>query len=862
MSDEIENGQESEAEDTDDQASARLNAKSMENLANWARDERGQHLQENRAQRNWRRQKDVSLGMKRETSANLEEDSTLATEDLDAALASLGVEPVESKTVDETTPAELTTVSFGKDGGCHFVFEISDDQLTATLIHLTIASDEGLVSVPDLKTLLSDEAGICYGVDDDALTAVIDGVTKGIFEKRIVIARGKKATSGTDGQVNYPYLERLKNGEAPYGEVAAALAFDEVEQFAVPEGLRTLLVTPGQTVVEITEATEGEEGMTVCGEPIQQPGIPAKNAPKPGEGLTVDKGTYQATIYGYPYLTRGILHVLSPIWVAPDFMSAAFVQLPLHHPCAQPQSDWIMELLAAAGVVHGISEPDVERLCREPSEIEARLVVLANGEAAVHGEDAHFEPAFDMSHRPGRVLESGAIEFRDRNKGVAVEEGDRLGTVSFETMGVDGMDVRGQKLPATDGKSLEFSSGEGVRTAPTKAAADLAADLAAASEEAEEAEEAAETAEEMEGTGEETRDNEIYYADCDGAVLMSADKIEVLPIVTLSGNVDYDTGHIDTRGDVVISGSVLFGFHVRAGGNVTIGGRVENGALVEAGGNVSNAFGVIGHKARVVAGGHLETKIIQNAHAVVEGNLLIGNCLFQAHIHVGGHIEVKEMGGKGAGSIVGGICYATKGITSRSIGSGGLEHTVVGCRLSPSQEAGRRYVLDRIKELKVVRDDAQNALGIAELTKSSIGAIMTRLSRLPDAAQKDMRSVLRTALEAAKELGQMQEQLREFQEQREEVQKSCVIHISAVTYSEVMVEYEPQKLTVTEARGAWEFSLNAEGQLVGGLPNHSETADSSEAEDPADASAEPATEGAADARPEPAPSEQGAADAG
>jgi hypothetical protein len=89
-----------------------------------------------------------------------------------------------------------------------------------------------------------------------------------------------------------------------------------------------------------------------------------------------------------------------------------------------------------------------------------------------------------------------------------------------------------------------------------------------------------------------------------------------------------------------------------------------------------------------------------------------------------------------------------------------------------------------------------------------------------------------------------------------------VIHISAVTYSEVMVEYEPQKLTVTEARGAWEFSLNVEGQLVGGLPNHSETADSSEAEDPADASAEPATEGAADARPEPAPSEQGAADAG
>ncbi|MGY8826998.1 MAG: flagellar assembly protein A [Candidatus Latescibacterota bacterium] len=354
-------------------------------------------------------------------------------------------------------------------------FEISDGQLKAELISLTIASNEGLVSVPDLKTVLADEAGICYGVDDDALTAVLDGVAKGIFEKRTVIARGKTATPGIDGQVNYPYLKKLKNSETAHGDVIGSLAFSDIEQFAVPDGLRTLLVTPGQDMVEITEATEGEEGMTVGGDPIQCPGISAKNAPKPGEGLVVDKGTYQANIYGYPHLANGVLHVLSPAWVAPDFMSAAFVQLPLHHPCAQPQSDWIMELLAAAGVVHGISEPEIERLCREPSAIEARIVVLASGLAVVHGEDAHFEPAFDMAHRPGRVLEGGAIEFRDRNKGVAVEAGDRLGFVSLATTGVDGMDVRGQKLPATNGKPLEFSNGEGVRVASTKEADALAA---------------------------------------------------------------------------------------------------------------------------------------------------------------------------------------------------------------------------------------------------------------------------------------------------------------------------------------------------------------------------------------------------
>ncbi|MGY8826999.1 MAG: FapA family protein [Candidatus Latescibacterota bacterium] len=320
---------------------------------------------------------------------------------------------------------------------------------------------------------------------------------------------------------------------------------------------------------------------------------------------------------------------------------------------------------------------------------------------------------------------------------------------------------------------------------------------------------------------------------------MQADKIEVLPIVTLSGDVDYSTGHIETRGDVVITGSVLFGFQVRAGGNVTIGGRVENGACVEAGGNISVALGVIGQKARIVAGGHLETKIIQNAYAAVEGNLLVGNCLFRANTHVGEHIEVKELGGKGAGSIVGGICYATKGIKSRSIGSSGLEHTVVGCRLSPSQEAVWRGLLDRIKELKMARDDAKNTAGIAELTPSSIKALMSRFPKLPPVAQERLRSVLRTALESIKELGPLQQQ-------QLEAQRSCVKSVSAVVYSDVIVEYLPKKSIVAEERGAREFGLDANGLLVGRLPTPEETADSSQAVAPADAPTEPETEGAAD----------------
>jgi uncharacterized protein (DUF342 family) len=63
------------------------------------------------------------------------------------------------------------------------------------------------------------------------------------------------------------------------------------------------------------------------------------------------------------------------------------------------------------------------------------------------------------------------------------------------------------------------------------------------------------------------------------------ERVEVIDLIKVSGNLDYNTGSIECEGSVRVEGDVLPDFHIRAGGDVSIGGVVD-AAEVTAGGAV------------------------------------------------------------------------------------------------------------------------------------------------------------------------------------------------------------------------------------------------------------------------------------
>ena len=94
-----------------------------------------------------------------------------------------------------------------------------------------------------------------------------------------------------------------------------------------------------------------------------------------------------------------------------------------------------MELLEKAGVRHGIIDTAIEKLARGIERRRGSAAVLAKGRPPVHGEDAHFDPAYDAEQKPGRVREDGSIDFRQRNIIIGVAENDFLGEFTPETKG-------------------------------------------------------------------------------------------------------------------------------------------------------------------------------------------------------------------------------------------------------------------------------------------------------------------------------------------------------------------------------------------------------------------------------------------
>ena len=90
-----------------------------------------------------------------------------------------------------------------------------------------------------------------------------------------------------------------------------------------------------------------------------------------------------------------------------------------------------------------------------------------------------------------------------------------------------------------------------------------------------------------------------FYSKIMGSVRYTGETLEVLPVVIIGGDVDLSVGHVSTKGDVKIGGSVQFGFNVTCGGSVEIAGGVENGVTIRAEGDVQVNKSIIGEKTRI-----------------------------------------------------------------------------------------------------------------------------------------------------------------------------------------------------------------------------------------------------------------------
>jgi len=280
-----------------------------------------------------------------------------------------------------------------------------------------------------------------------------------------------------------------------------------------------------------------------------------------------------------------------------------------------------------------------------------KKVQIAEGIKPQNGTNGFIRYNFDTEkdYTP-EVLEDGSVDFRKLNLINNVKINDIIAEKVPATLGNEGTDVTGTKIPQIRGKNIEFKYGKGLSI---------------------------------------SEDGLKLISNENGSVSIENEKIVIHKIYEVSNNIDNSTGNISFNGMIKIKGSVLTGFEVQADGDVDIDGAVE-GAKINSGGSILLRRGIQGYNKGILnAKGNIVAKYIENSSLCAEGDIHAESIM---HSEITSKNIIKVEGKKGL--IVGGTCRASKEIFAKTIGSAMASSTTLEVGLDPSLKS--RY--DSLRE--------------------------------------------------------------------------------------------------------------------------------------------------------------------
>jgi len=377
------------------------------------------------------------------------------------------------------------------------------------------------------------------------------------------------------------------------------------------------------------------------------------------------------------------------------------------------------------GVVFGIVEAGIDETLR-PDRL-GMSCLIAQGKPPIDGSNGYIDYKFSRTRETHHDYseEKGKVDYRQLSLIKNVRRGELLAIRIAPSEGQPGMTVTGNPVAAKAGKPAFLFKGKNV-------AIDDAGDHA--------------------------------FADADGHVVMIDNKIAVMPVYEISGDVDYSTGNVDFVGNVLVMGNITTGFTVKAQGDIDVRGVIE-GATVIAGGNVVVSNGITGgDKAVVFAGGDVTARYIANARVEARNNVIVRDSIMQSQIRAG--IAVKADNGRG--TIVGGVIQAEEEIIAKIIGSNLATATNLEVGVNPTLREEFRQINGRLQEKKKILD--QLSTNVQAYQKSGMN-----LDKLPEAKKLTLLKLLEAFRLVKDEVNELTSKLQDLEEKCNTLQKGRIL---------------------------------------------------------------------------------------
>ncbi len=385
-----------------------------------------------------------------------------------------------------------------------------------------------------------------------------------------------------------------------------------------------------------------------------------------GEHVDFAEETYSliATASGYPkikYIEQEngpdilVITIIPLVDISYNKMQASLIIHPPIPNAPSIKTENLSKLLEEAGVTFGVDNSALEKAQQIISRdiIDFDDIVIANGTYPGEGEDARVQFELEIGPLAGYLLEDGSIDFRDRRIMVGVKQGDRIATKIPAIPGESGYNVLGQKIEPKTGKDVKIR---------------------------------------VQGQAKFIAEENRVIATGDGALsIVNMDTIKVAPTLTVSKDVDYSTGNIESEKNALIRGSVQPGFKVDVGGDLKIFGAVSS-AEIKGGGNTVIKGGITGTTSLIESRGDVDVNFIERGTIHSGGLVVIRKQCYYSTVKAAVDIRCHK-----GSTVIGGQLLAGESLTLGNVGADNCEPAMIGAGVDPQryklyQELQKEYI--------------------------------------------------------------------------------------------------------------------------------------------------------------------------
>ena len=292
-------------------------------------------------------------------------------------------------------------------------------------------------------------------------------------------------------------------------------------------------------------------------------------------------------------------------------------------------------------------------------------IVVAKGISPVKGKDGSvtYEFQTDFSN-PGKILEDGSIDFRERGPTPFVHKGDLLAVKEQPRPGTDGINVFKDPITVEPVADPQFIPGPGTLA---------------------------------------SEDGLSIYADTDGQPnLDPMGTITVNPELRIKGDVGYETGNIDFNGNIFVTGMIKEGFIVKG---VNLTARETHGAIIDIQGDLCVSNGIMNTK--VSTRGDIFCKYINNSKIEGFGDVFVHKEIIDSFIRISGAVKNTT------GHIISSKIAAKGGVEGYQIGTQTSEPSMI----KVGSNDHTQHLIDKID------DDLKDSVNALKQTKEAISEI-------------------------------------------------------------------------------------------------------------------------------------------